>query len=387
MSTSAERYLLVIIMLWAVSISFGQIKERISISGRIIDHQTNNPIPYVNIGVLDSYVGTSSDDQGKFQLSIPNKLRNSQIIFSSIGYKTKPVLISEINSSDKLVIKLLEDTLNLQSLTFRESEDPKEILRQAFAKEDPSSYLIQQYYQGKVDDLSGKVYYDVEAILHNERKIIDGNIGVSNCATQKKNNLTEGIDNHYFQYFMFYFNVTDDSYHCDLSADKCLSGLDITMDKYIPYDGKLVYKIDYSFQDTRKLSLDRKGIKSLAGTAYIEPENLDLIRWVIQGEFEEVSRSKILKAGGKGYPIDFTWIRNYREVDSKYYLSLLDVIQRNQQIPVSGAPTTITQKHSCFSMDVKFGDQIERNTNCESYDLNNIPYDETFWQGFKNGVN
>lgn len=382
MSISGVRYVLVLIMLWAVSTSFGQIKERISISGKIIDHQTNNPIPYVNIGILGSYIGTSSNDQGEFQLSVPHELRNTQIVFSSIGHKTKIVLMDEIKNSEKLIIKLLEDTLNLQAMTFREGEDPKELLRQAFAKEDPSAYLIQQYYQGKVNDLSGKVYYDIEAILHNERKIIDGNIGVSNCATQKKNNLTEGIDNHYFQYFMFYYNVTDDSYHCDLSTDKCLSGLDITMDKYVPYDGKLVYKIDYSFQDTRKLSLDRKEIKSLTGTAYIEPENLDLIRWEIKGAFEEVSKNRILKAGSNGYPIDFSWTRNFREVDGKYYLSLLNVIQRNKQIPVSGEPTTIIQKHSCFSMDVKFGNEIEKSLSCETYNLNNIPYDQEFWEKF-----
>ncbi len=385
MSTSAERYVLVIIMLWAVSTSFGQIKERISISGKIIDLQTNNPIPYVNIGILGSYIGTSSDNQGKFQLSFPNELLDHQIVFSSIGYKTRSLEVKEVMNSEAIVIKLLQDTFNLQAMTFREVEDPKEILKQAFTREDPTDYLIEQYYQGKVNDLSGKGYYDVEAILNNERKVIDGTVRASNCATQKKNNLTGGIDNYYFQYFMFYYNVTDYSYHCDLREDKCLSGLDIAMDKYVPYDGKLVYKIDYSFQGTRKLSLDRKGIKSLAGTAYIEPENLDLIRWELKGEFEEVSKNKILKAGGKAYPIDFTWTRNYREVDGKYYLSLLDVIQRNQQIPVSGKPTTITQKHSCFSMDVKFGEEIEmakQGVDCEPYDISRVAYDEAFWESF-----
>ena len=66
--------------------------------GRVIDTKTNQPIPYVNIGIVDAGIGTVSDEDGLFHLYLePNKYEpNNQILFSALGYETLYIPISDI---------------------------------------------------------------------------------------------------------------------------------------------------------------------------------------------------------------------------------------------------------------------------------------------------
>lgn len=60
-----------------------------ALNGTTTDSQTNKPLPFVNIGILNTSVGTVSDQNGHFMLPIPEKHRRDSITFSYIGYETK----------------------------------------------------------------------------------------------------------------------------------------------------------------------------------------------------------------------------------------------------------------------------------------------------------
>ena len=74
-------------------ISFSQIKYQ----GKVISLVEGNPIPYVNIGIINKNVGTVSNDTGFFSLIIPHKYLNDSIRFSSIGYESKVIPIKQIS--------------------------------------------------------------------------------------------------------------------------------------------------------------------------------------------------------------------------------------------------------------------------------------------------
>lgn len=63
-----------------------------SISGQIIDYQTQEPVPFANIYFNNSYNGTASDAEGYFKLDISSN-PGQEIIISSTGYE--PSLLSE----------------------------------------------------------------------------------------------------------------------------------------------------------------------------------------------------------------------------------------------------------------------------------------------------
>jgi len=63
--------------------------------GIINNIETNKPVPYVNIGILNRDKGTVSTENGKFTLEIPNEFINDTIKISSIGYETKIYIAKE----------------------------------------------------------------------------------------------------------------------------------------------------------------------------------------------------------------------------------------------------------------------------------------------------
>ncbi|MGB5646429.1 MAG: carboxypeptidase-like regulatory domain-containing protein [Muriicola sp.] len=69
--------------------------------GIILDKDTNEPIPFVNIGFPKKGVGTVSDEQGFFHLEFEaNQFNPTDILqFSSLGYGTINKTVSELNFS------------------------------------------------------------------------------------------------------------------------------------------------------------------------------------------------------------------------------------------------------------------------------------------------
>ena len=58
-------------------------------NGRVLDAQTRQPLPYVNIGVVGAMEGTVSKPSGNFELSLKSK--KATVRFSTIGYQAVDV--------------------------------------------------------------------------------------------------------------------------------------------------------------------------------------------------------------------------------------------------------------------------------------------------------
>ena len=83
------------------------IGQDLSISGLVVDSETNNPIIDANIFVPDSDFGAATDYQGNFKIeNLENK--NYTIIASALGYKDSIVTIT---SESNLIIKLVPSSI------------------------------------------------------------------------------------------------------------------------------------------------------------------------------------------------------------------------------------------------------------------------------------
>ncbi len=76
----------------------GRTNAQKDFKGRVVDENTKEPIPFVNIGIIEEGVGTVSDEEGLFHLFLePNRFEsNTQILFSALGYETLYISISDI---------------------------------------------------------------------------------------------------------------------------------------------------------------------------------------------------------------------------------------------------------------------------------------------------
>lgn len=68
------------------------------LAGRIIDHDTQKPLPYVNISLLGKKSGTVSDANGYFQLNPDSGGPTDTVGFSMIGYSPLTITLNALSS-------------------------------------------------------------------------------------------------------------------------------------------------------------------------------------------------------------------------------------------------------------------------------------------------
>lgn len=105
-------------------ISFAQIK------GTVKD-ENGKPLPYVNIYIENTYIGTTSNELGKYELNSKDQ-KNIHLIFQHLGFKTQKHWVTSTQVPYQLDITLLEENYELKELVINTSENPtNEIIKNA----------------------------------------------------------------------------------------------------------------------------------------------------------------------------------------------------------------------------------------------------------------
>ncbi|MDL2214625.1 carboxypeptidase-like regulatory domain-containing protein [Dysgonomonas sp. OttesenSCG-928-M03] len=90
----------------------------IILSGKVLDRISNDPIAYASIDVLNSSIGTISNQDGEFRLILPDTLQNAQITFSHLGYRTQTLKVSLL-SGQSATFMLDPEVVPLQEVVVR----------------------------------------------------------------------------------------------------------------------------------------------------------------------------------------------------------------------------------------------------------------------------
>lgn len=85
------------------------------ITGKVVDSLTSETLKYVNIGIKNKNIGTVSDGNGNFHISIPLEYTNDTLVFSYVGYKEASFRIDDI-SPESQIIKLTGDITKLDDV-------------------------------------------------------------------------------------------------------------------------------------------------------------------------------------------------------------------------------------------------------------------------------
>ncbi|NRD20606.1 carboxypeptidase-like regulatory domain-containing protein [Winogradskyella eckloniae] len=80
--------------------------------GVILDKVTNEPIPYVNISILDSQIGTSSNEDGSYTLNVEEKHLNKSVKMSSLGYESSIIPVSVFLETQEVYLNSLVEKLD-----------------------------------------------------------------------------------------------------------------------------------------------------------------------------------------------------------------------------------------------------------------------------------
>ncbi len=118
------------------------------VSAQIVGKVTNSegePLPYVNIYLEDSYTGTTSNDDGNYELAV-NKTGKYTVVFQFLGYTRVTEEISISSLPHILNVTLKEETTSLDEVVIDTSEDPAyRIIRNTIAQRKANLDRISEY--------------------------------------------------------------------------------------------------------------------------------------------------------------------------------------------------------------------------------------------------
>ncbi len=155
-TTYMKNYTLLAFLFFSIS-NFAQIK------GTITDEK-GNPLPFVSVFEENTYTGTTSNEQGKYQLNVKETGKN-KIIFQYLGFKTQKIAVSSDSKNIVLDVKMLEESFALNEVVIDPKNNPADaIIKSAIANKKDNSdktgrYTADFYSKGmfKVKDLPKKI--------------------------------------------------------------------------------------------------------------------------------------------------------------------------------------------------------------------------------------
>lgn len=170
------RYILVCLLSSVLGISIWA-QETTSISGLVVDADTGETLPFVQIyflkptenkGVVPSEIGTTSDIDGNFTIS--NTHGYTTLNFQMVGYKTEMLTIRKGQSRTNVKVKMKPDVYGLQDIVVT----PKNRKREYKRKGNPAVELIKNVIANKdkhcvatSDQYTAKTYSRMSFALDN----------------------------------------------------------------------------------------------------------------------------------------------------------------------------------------------------------------------------
>jgi hypothetical protein len=86
-----------------------------TITGKVTDADSGEPLVFVSIGVMETPIGTITDEKGNFSFEIKEQLIEALVRFSMIGYKAQTFSIAELKDKEN-AIKLKVEPVQLAAV-------------------------------------------------------------------------------------------------------------------------------------------------------------------------------------------------------------------------------------------------------------------------------
>jgi len=107
-----------LLLCFCTGISIGQVY-----SGKLINSQNHQPVPYANIGIVGENIGTTSDVKGFFSVILKSEFNKDILRISSIGFESKEYVIEsfkqEFQNDNTVEIVLLPQTYSISEVIIK----------------------------------------------------------------------------------------------------------------------------------------------------------------------------------------------------------------------------------------------------------------------------
>jgi len=92
------------------------------ITGRVVDAETQSPIPFASINLREEQVGALTNEYGYFQLAMPTKVTEDSIIVMALGYKRTALFVKRGTNMEEVILQIPKQPIALANVVVEASK-------------------------------------------------------------------------------------------------------------------------------------------------------------------------------------------------------------------------------------------------------------------------
>ncbi|MEO1257445.1 MAG: carboxypeptidase-like regulatory domain-containing protein [Bacteroidota bacterium] len=387
-----------------IAIQFVAGQNYFTLTGKVLDKQSRQPISYAHVGIPEKGIGTTTGYDGSFEFKVPNVYANSTMIVSFMGYQTYKKPLRDYKNGSTVFIE--KSSMDLIEVVVMEETKVEDIVRRA-VRNIPVNYsdyptTVLGFYRESLTDDSLQYRYMAEGVLNihksSYKKIGEGQVGLVQARKINLKNpldtvVHSGLSSGHMAGHRFDFVKNRE----DFIDENFFPVYKYWIESVTTYNDRPVYIIGFDKDENGKARVKKRnkwkafadaltGKKKnnmriegrMKGRIYIEQDSYAFIR----AEFE------ILPEGLKKYD-DYplyagSWrgnkyVVNYRKVDGKWYFS--DALREGERSRggIYANEIKITEINTERGSSIPYLERMGR-----GYQFVNLTgsYDDDFWKNY-----
>lgn len=127
------------------------VAQDITISGKVTDAETNEPLPFASVWLKGKTIGTITNAHGEFDFHIPAEFKNETLVVSMLGYTDFESVVSSLRTHEPLAITLENSLVLLKEFVVRDSLTGGDILQHALSRIEENypmqPFLMEGFYR------------------------------------------------------------------------------------------------------------------------------------------------------------------------------------------------------------------------------------------------
>lgn len=364
----------------------------LEINGTIVENG-GTPIPYANIHIDNTGIGTAANADGRFQLRTNNSLADSVLVISCLGYNTTQISIRSIDTSKQLVVSLKQAVQTLQEVEVTPL-DASAIVRHAieniFENYRPQPHRLDAFYRTTIKEnnsftrlLEAAVSIsDVKGTVFGDRAIDIRQIRKSNDLRRDKWGKQDGYVYHLIR------NHPLQAQAWDFLKKGHLNDFNIELRETRFQDKEVFYVVTMTakkpsprFQYDVELTINERNFAIVDIVIFWKPEQSNHYTWA----WEQRDSAKFVAHWQQSH-------YTFQEFEGKYYLKSSQWHRKGKIVSKPDNKTLYTTE----SLDELLVTNIEKGRfsnvtrNFGTTDVyliaDKIPYDEEFWKTYNRPV-
>jgi hypothetical protein len=130
--------------------TFAATAQKLTVSGKVVDKETREPLPFASVGILGKSIGTVTNLQGEFDFHLNSEFKDNIFAINMLGYRTFEAPVWAL-LTDSLVIQIEKSTVILDEVVVSDSLKGGDILHIALLKIDENypknPYVLEGFYR------------------------------------------------------------------------------------------------------------------------------------------------------------------------------------------------------------------------------------------------